>query len=234
MMPTYSELNVKINKWLTIRDHEWCGVPMPLPGLNLVLAEGYPHVDRVKQLQEIIGSQTTQEDEGWHEVNRWRNLRENGDIVICRHDDGRRQWFKDAYAPRRNKHLFGPFDTAQAWDLDTEMTAIDRLSSLLAEHQFRLYVLTGAFIESSKRSGLSYMFRRCRPTVAMTPHKHANEMTVLACLCLHPLGYYSNTFGGAMVPTDDLIAHLLLMRGDEHMFWKRANQHHAVSPESGL
>lgn len=37
-----------------------------------------------------------------------------------------------------------------------------------------------------------------------------------------------------MVPTDDVIAHLLLMRGDERLFWRRANQHHPLDPESGL
>lgn len=235
MMPTYSELNVRINKYITDRDHEWCGVPMPLPGLGLVLANGYPHAERVQQLQEVIGNTEPPEyDEEWREVNRWHDHRQHGDIIICRHTDGRTQWVLDAYAPRRNKHLFGPFDTSQAWDLDTEIAAMDKLASLLTAHQFKLYILTSAFIESSPRSGLFYMFRRCRPTVVMTPHKCVNEMRVLACLCLHPLAYYAHTFGGAMVPTDDVIAHLLLMRGDEHMLWKRANQHQAISPESGL
>lgn len=45
---------------------------------------------------------------------------------------------------------------------------------------------------------------------------------------------YRNTMCGAMCPTDDVMAHLLLMRGDEHMFWRRANQHPPHSPNSGL
>lgn len=37
-----------------------------------------------------------------------------------------------------------------------------------------------------------------------------------------------------MTPTDDVIAHLTLMRGDEPMFWRRANQHGPDRPEAGL
>jgi hypothetical protein len=37
-----------------------------------------------------------------------------------------------------------------------------------------------------------------------------------------------------MCPTDDVIAHLMLMRGDEAMFWRRCNQHAAHLPEAGL
>jgi len=37
-----------------------------------------------------------------------------------------------------------------------------------------------------------------------------------------------------MVPTDDVIAHLMLMRADEHGFWKRANQHPLDRLEAGL
>jgi hypothetical protein len=37
-----------------------------------------------------------------------------------------------------------------------------------------------------------------------------------------------------MTPTDDVIAHLLLMRGDEAEYWGQANQHRPESPEAGL
>jgi hypothetical protein len=46
--------------------------------------------------------------------------------------------------------------------------------------------------------------------------------------------YYAGSWGGAMCPTDDVIAHLTLMRGDEPMFWRRSNQHHPKRHESGL
>jgi len=57
---------------------------------------------------------------------------------------------------------------------------------------------------------------------------------ILACLCAHPIGFYTGSWAGALVPTDDVMAHLLLVRGDEHEFWKQCNQHHPLAPESGL
>jgi hypothetical protein len=37
-----------------------------------------------------------------------------------------------------------------------------------------------------------------------------------------------------MCPTDDVIAHLMLMRGDEALLWRKANQHPSWVPESGI
>jgi hypothetical protein len=51
---------------------------------------------------------------------------------------------------------------------------------------------------------------------------------------MHPIAYYHGSWAGAMCPTDDVIAHLSLMRGDEAMFWKRSTQHPAYRPEAGL
>ena len=39
------------------------------------------------------------------------------------------------------------------------------------------------------------------------------------------IGYYGNTWAGVMCPTDEVIAHLLMMRGSEEKFWANANQH---------
>lgn len=61
-----------------------------------------------------------------------------------------------------------------------------------------------------------------------------DAMQILAALCLHPIGFYQGTWAGSMVPTDEVIAHLLLMRGDEPLYWRRANQHPAWSPLAGL
>jgi hypothetical protein len=94
-------------------------------------------------------------------------------------------------------------------------------------------MLTGMFVERSRRSGISYVFRKLRPTLALKAGKD-DRMGLLAALCMHPIGYYDGSWAGAMCPTDDVIAHLMLMRGDEHMFWRRANQHPAWSQEAGI
>ena len=124
--------------------------------------------------------------------------------------------------------MFDTLRAAEAWTLETEATALDKLESLIKPHLFEAYVLTGTFLETSKRSGITYVFRRCRPTLAMRNDR------LLCALCLHPIGYYKGTFAGSMCPTDEAIAHLTLMRGDEPLFWRRANQHPANRPESGL
>jgi hypothetical protein len=124
-----------------------------------------------------------------------------------------------------------------AWSLEAEMKAREKLRSLIPDHAYVHYELTGAFLESSPRSRVMYMFRKNRPTIAMVPQDRNDDtksMKVLAVLCLHPIGYYEKSWAGAMCPTDDVIAHLLLMRGDEAMFWRKANQHESVSAEAGL
>jgi hypothetical protein len=93
--------------------------------------------------------------------------------------------------------------------------------------------LTGMFLETSKRSAVTYLFRRLRPTVAIGRNKDGGG-NIMAALCLHPIAYYAGSWAGAMCPTDDVLAHYCLMRGDEKMFWRRANQHAAFRPEAGL
>lgn len=98
-----------------------------------------------------------------------------------------------------------------------------------------MYLLTGMFLERSPRSGLTYLFRKLRPTVVLDARNNdATRVRVLCTLCLHPIAYYEGSWAGAMTPTDDVVSHLMLMRGDEHMFWRRANQHGATHSEAGL
>ena len=77
-------------------------------------------------------------------------------------------------------------------------------------------------------------FRRLKPTVAISLKGTDKSPRILCALCLHPIAYYEDSWAGAMCPTDDVIAHLALMRGDEAMYWRRANQHPPWRPEAGL
>lgn len=257
---TRAQLFKTWNEVITNRDGEWCGMPVPLPGLSLVLEDKHPKADLIRKLQEITDQDvakpssehgSSDDEQGWEVVNAWFTTRYHGDITgtvhLCRHQDGRIAHFFTPDKPIRNGFIFSAFETIDAWDLDTELNAMDRLSTLLSERMFSAYVLTGQFLERSKRSNLHYLFRRLRPTMVLTPNGSAstyfkpnaddytgNEMRILTTLCLHPLGYYASTRCGAMVPTDDVIAHLMMMRGDEAMFWRRANHHSAMRAESGL
>lgn len=117
---------------------------------------------------------------------------------------------------------------SDAWGIEQEHNAIQLLGTLVRHRQLKQYLLTGMFLEHSARSGVHYVFRRLRPTIAF------RDQRILAALCQHPIGYYEGTWAGAMCPTDDVVAHLMLMRGDEHMFWKRSAQHAPWLPAAGL
>lgn len=155
-----------------------------------------------------------------------------GDEVGCRHGRG-------VEAEPAFHHIAMDLQTlgcADVWGIEQETNALALLQSMLRPRSFRQYLLTGMFLETSQRSGVTYLFRRLKPTVACAPdRKRGNDgMRVLACLCMHPIAYYAGSWAGAMCPTDDVVAHLSLMRADEHMFWKRCNQHPPYRPEAGL
>lgn len=126
----------------------------------------------------------------------------------------------------------------EAWSLEAEYKAREKLRDMTTERQFTMYELTGSFLEYSERSRLTYVFRKGRPTIAMTernkPGWIGENMRLLAVLCMHPIGYYARTWAGCLTPTDDVIAHLVFMRGDEAGYWGQANQHDPSSPEAGL
>lgn len=122
-----------------------------------------------------------------------------------------------------------------AWGIEQEARAVQTLAGLLKHHQMKCYLLTGTFLERSHRSNLIYMFRKLRPTVVLSAHdKTAGTTNILCTLCLHPIAYYKEAGAGCMAPTDDVIAHLMLMRGDERLLWRRANQHPAWHPSSRI
>lgn len=100
------------------------------------------------------------------------------------------------------------------------------------ETQWRSYILAGTFVETSKRSGVKYIFRKLRPTVAL--REHEGGLRCIAVLCLHPLGYYQETWCGTLAPTDDVLAHLLMMRGDERKYWAKAEHHRPWETEAGM
>ena len=201
---------------------------MPLDDQTLVVEPRYPNA-------ELLSAIAPEPDGAVPDDVTVRNVfyswRWKCDIAIW-DDDGRIQWGR---IPKVH-HLSNDLQTlgcADAWGIEQESRALQTLGTLVAHRQFKQYLLTGMFLESSARSGVVYLFRRLKPTVALTMNKGKN-IEVLCALCLHPIAYYRDSWAGAMCPTDDVIAHLMLMRGDEVMFWRRASQHPAYRPEAGL
>jgi hypothetical protein len=217
-------------KMVAAEKKEWAGIPMPLTGEHLVIEPTYP---KAKELMEFNAlPAVTEEDTTKRIRNVFYSGKKGRDVVIW--DDtvtGKVDWG----APGRVNHFGLDLKTlgcSEAWGIEQEHNALQLLGTLIKHRPFKQYLLTGMFLETSKRSNITYVFRKLRPTIALS--MHGEESRVLAALCQHPIGYYAGSWAGAMCPTDDVIAMLMLMRGDEHMLWKRSNQHPAWRPEAGL
>lgn len=233
-------------------DHveEWQGLPIPLPDLPLRLHDRHPLADAYRSIDGVgmellVGGPALDDGEDEELVNHWFSYRRNADVFIFhRKPSGRAFAFSVPRSPDssmdRLTFWLNTIGAADAWDQQAERKARTKLRSLfLTDRQWRHYDLTGSFLETSPRSGITYVFRRLRPTIALTPRwpwfrTQHEQMRVLAVLCMHPIGYYEQSWGGCLVPSDDVIAHLLYMRADEAGFWKQANQHEPRQPEAGL
>jgi hypothetical protein len=225
----FAELR-NILRFIADEQNEIGGIPMPLEGQQLIIN---PKFSRAEALGKIGAPAAEESADGARLVNSWWSQRHRCDVVVVEEADGRR-W---ATRVRPRSPIDMVLDTVMcsvAWGIEQEANAIQLLGTLIKPHLFKTYLLTGMFVETSRRSGITYIFRKLRPTIALSPNKSEKRLVPLCTLCLHPIAYYHGTWAGAMCPTDDVVAHLMLMRGDEAMFWRRANQHSPWRPESGM
>lgn len=202
---------------------------MPMDGERLIIEPRFPNG---AEIAKIGAPPKTEPEEGVTFVNRWWSRRLRAEVYVYE-EDGKR---KAATLPHHHRlsmelHTMG---CSYAWGLEQEHNALKLLGTLVKHHIFKQYALTGTFLETSARSGLTYFFRRLRPTVVIDNRPGVESTRIVACLCAHPIGYYAETFAGAMTPTDDVVAHLMMMRGDEALFWKRSTQHPPWAPQAGL
>lgn len=210
---------------------EWAGIPMPIEGQRLIVEPRFPNAKRIRLADEIVNPLQPEPPELGAKIrNVFWSWHRRHNIVVWE-QDGRIEW-GPCGLPHHVDQLIDTLRASDAWGIEQEATAIQLLTRLLPHRMFKAYMLTGMFLETSPRSGITYVFRRLRPTIALTLREDKARM--LAALCLHPIAYYEGSWAGAMCPTDDVIAHLMLMRGDEHLFWKRANQHAVYKPEAGI
>lgn len=202
---------------------DYAGYPMPLAGQRLIIEPTYKYKDLA------LITEQRKPDIDFDVVNSWWSNRLRARIAIAiDRETGKYWWGPMAGSANQGTAILNTIGACDAWGLEQEQKALQTLGGLVRHHQMKQYVMTGMFIESSATSGVFYVFRRLKPTIAMRPPH------ILACLCMHPIGYYEESWAGCMCPTDDVIAHLLLMRGDEHMFWRRCEQHSPQHPSAGL
>jgi hypothetical protein len=244
----------------------YCGYPVPLDGYCLTLSRGHPLSRYAYEIFDLTDEGKARAEKRRRLAQQLLERGGGNEVVSfsCSSEDvDDTEWIRNAWWSRRLRRVvylyekrgkvhvsYGRRSDAQkltmwvntmgaskGWRIQAEREALTKLRELVPEHAADTYELTGSFFETSERSGVTYIFRKCRPTLALAPINRADEntkMQIIAALCMHPLGYYEGTWAGAMCPTDDVIAHLQLMRGDEHMYWRRANQHRFDLPEAGL
>lgn len=224
-LDNFAPMRNRLRALAQIRD-EWAGIPIPIEGEELVVEPSY-------QFAEVFNAAREKGDkrpEGFTPRNTFYSERRRCDIHVFERD-GKVDW---GIVPAVH-HLDYDIRTlgcSFAWGIEQESRAIRLLGTLVKHTAFKQYMLTGMFLEQSRRTGIFYLFRRLKPTVALRPN--GDQMRILCAMCMHPIAHYAASWAGAMCPTDDVIAHLSLMRGDEPMFWRRANQHAAHRPEAGL
>lgn len=219
---------------------DWSGLPVPVPGLTLVLEPRYKHQSLSEfrwtecydenGVRQPIEQEPPPQPTEFRTVNAWWNDRYQMTIVVVKNQQGRAQL--RLLIEDRLAFTIRTLEAAAVWPVEAEQKAQEKLATLLPQDLFELYVLTGHFPEISKRSGVTYLFRKGRPTIALRQSEEGSN--VLCALCLHPIGYYGDTWAGVMCPTDEVIAHLLMMRGSEEKFWANANQHPVDRPAAGV
>lgn len=208
---------------------EWAGIPLPLDGSPLVIEPSYPHADAIMGIGRP--DDPPEPEAGIVQRNVFWSWHRRSDVVVWERD-GKIEWGMLRTGMPAATMALATLGAADAWGVEQEGAAVDLLGGLLRHRQFKQYLMTGMFLERSRRSGLSYLFRRLRPTLVLSTRRE--PVRILCALCLHPIGYYAGSWAGAMTPTDEVVAHLTLMRGDEPMFWRRSNQHPPWRPEAGV
>jgi len=140
-------------------ERDWSGIPVPVPGFDLVLEPRYKH----QGLSEFCWKECSDEDgvcqpieqeppsqpSVFRMVNSWWNAKYQVNIIVVKDKQGRARFtvrFEDRLA-----FAIRTLDAAVAWPVEAEQKALKKLSSLIPPEQFDLYVLTGHFPEMSRR-----------------------------------------------------------------------------------
>jgi hypothetical protein len=142
--------------------------------------------------------------------NSWSSFRDGKRITIW--SDSRGYFFTWGPNVHTGNMLLETLGAARGWDFIAELRAMETLKRHVTEWVYQCYFMTGSFLETSPKSQVTYLFRRLRPTVALSGMPDYRKgrgdvgMRILACLCSHPVGYYDGSWAGALVPTDDVLS----------------------------
>jgi hypothetical protein len=210
----------------------YCGAPLPLDGSDdLVISPNMPYAEAFER-------ESSSENDDLEVANVWWSRHEQGYVTVIhkkiKDESGNRigskyhSWYLND--KKSIDLLMKTLMAAPAWSVEAEIKAQELLRRHISKHKWEDYFMTGMFVETSRKSGLTYVFRKLKPTIVL----NIRDLRILCTLCTHGIGYYANSFAGAMVPTDDVVTHLLMMRGNEHRYWRDCNQAEPWMPEAGI
>jgi hypothetical protein len=94
-------------------------------------------------------------------VNCWWNTRYQVTIVVVKDKQGRARFYPELQS--RLAFTIRTMDAAVAWPIEAEQKALKKLSSLIPQEQFDLYLLTGHFPEVRQGFGAQSGGMRQRP-----------------------------------------------------------------------
>ncbi len=173
---------------------DWAGIPMPLGKDHPLMIE--PHFPNAKELMQFgREEEEAPPAEDCPTPPKWRNTfwstHRRSEIHVFE-ISGRVEHGLQPAAHSLTQQL-NTLGASVAWGIEQESNALQLLARLLPHHAFKKYLLTGAFLEASERSRVTYMFRRLRPTVALVADE--DRMRILCALCMHPIAYYQKEAG---------------------------------------
>ena len=212
----------------------YCGVPLRDPAHASEELYGYMVPRRVD-----ADPPTEKHEDKPYLINRWNFKNKDGKrgtVAIYEGKDGKR-FHRVSYRSldwqfRVERLINSLLERDKSNPFQAELKAQEKLRTMISERQYACYILSGAFVEIGK-SGVYYVLRRGLPTIAFRL-RDEDSADFLAALCMKPIGGHRNSFAGVMVPTDEIITALLLIKADEPDLWKRSNHIEIDDPLSGL
>lgn len=140
---------------------------MPLSDEHLVIEPSYPFAKAFAQMARDDAEERAEEAEVEIRNTFWSWHRRSDILVWREKKTGKIQWGPSS-RPHGLHYALQTLGCSDAWGIEQEGNAVHTLGRLLKHRAFKQYLTTGMFLETSKRSGVCYIFRRLRPTVAFT------------------------------------------------------------------
>ena len=213
---------------LAVRRGEYAGAAIPMKGHTMIVANDRLLLSRLTQ---ILNRKRPDPEDRWTVKNRWQ--RTTAYATVIWEKDGVRETTVSNFWTERLGLLSASISARRAVLPEAELNAMTRLFDYLDVDAKRDYILSGVIPEIG-RSGTTYFLRKGLPTLAFLPNRGDVDHRTAVVLCTHPLGYYTATHTGLMPPSDEVLAHLLMIRADEHYFWRKANQLPITDPRAAV